>query len=263
MSKKGRTHLGGERRQLFADQVRGLPLERVLCVSLDISKYFHVVIIHNALGEIVTPTFEIDIFQNGFDRLCCAIDAAVARTQAQLVWVGMEPTSHYFENLARHLWARPQPVRLINTYAVKENRSQQLMRCEKSDEIDVAAIGDLLRRGEGTLYQPATGIYLQLQQLDRARLAKVKIQTMLKNQILGHLDRIFPGLVLRGEEANRRYQPLFALDFWRCLTLQRLIHICPDPRLFLPMQKYGHAVAGRPGNRLSCPAISVGTAHGG
>jgi len=229
MSKKGRAHLRGERGQLFADQIRGLSLERVLCVSLDISKYFHVVMIHNALGEIVTPPFEMDMFQTGFDRLCHAIDEAAAQIQAQLVWVGMEPTSHYFENLARHLLARPQPVRLINSYAVKENRAQQLMRCEKSDEIDVAAIGDLLRRGEGTLYRPMTGIYLQLQQWERARVGKVKIQTMLKNQILGHLDRIFPGLVLRGEEAKRRYPPLFALDFWRCLTLQHLIRVCPDP----------------------------------
>jgi transposase len=220
---------------MFADQIRGLPLERVLCVSLDISKYFHVVMIHNALGEIVTPTFEIDMFQTGFDRLCRAIDEAAARTQAQAVWVGMEPTSHYFENLARHLLARPQPVRLINSYAVKENRHQQLMRCEKTDEIDVAAIGDLLRRGEGTLFQPATGIYLRLQQLDRARLGKVKIQTMLKNQILGHLDRIFPGLVLRGDEAKRRYPPLFVLDFWRCQTLQHLIRVCPDPRQLAAM----------------------------
>ncbi len=243
MSQKRRAHLRGERGQLFADQIRGLSLERVLCVSLDISKYFHVVMIHNALGEIVTPTFEIDMFQTGFDQLCRAIDGAAAQTQAQVVWVGMEPTSHYFENLARHLLARPQPVRLINSYAVKENRSQQLMRCEKSDEIDVAAIGDLLRRGEGTLYRPATGLYLQLQQLDRARLARVKIQTMLKNQILGHLDRIFPGLVLRGPEAKRRYTPLFALDFWRCLTLQHLIRVCPDPRQLAGMSPADLATA--------------------
>lgn len=235
MNPKRRAHLRGERGQLFADQIRGVSLERVLCVSLDISKYFHVVVIHNALGEIVTPPFEIDMFRTGFEQLCQAIDAAAAQTHAQLIWVGMEPTSHYFENLARHLLARPQPVRLINSYAVKENRSQQLMRCEKSDEIDVAAIGDLLRRGEGTLYRPVTGIYLQLQQWERARLGKVKIQTMLKNQILGHLDRIFPGLVLRGQAAQQRYPPLFVLDFWRCLTLQRLIRVCPDPRQLATM----------------------------
>ena len=229
MSKKRTTHLRGARGQAFADLTRGIASERILCVSLDISKYFHLVMIHNGLGEIVMPTFEIDIFQSGFDQLCQAIDQAKARTNAQLVLVGMEPTSHYFENLARHLLQGSQPVTLINSYAVKQNREQQLMRREKTDEIDVAAIGDLLRRGEGSPFRPASGVYLPLQQLDRVRLGKVKIQTMLKNQILGHLDRIFPGLVILDEGAKARYTPLFEVDFWHCQTLQHLIRVCPDP----------------------------------
>ena len=166
MSKKRSTHLRGERGQAFANLIRGIPSEQILCVSLDISKYFHVVMIHNGLGEIVKPAFEIDFYQSGFDQLCQAIDQAKAETQAQVVLVGMEPTSHYFENLARHLLQRPQPVTLLNSFAVKQNRDQQLMHHEKTDEIDCAAIGDLLRRGEGTPYKPAQGIYLQLQQLD-------------------------------------------------------------------------------------------------
>lgn len=229
MSHKSAIHLKGERGQAFTDQIRNLPPERILCVSLDIGKYFHVVMIHNALGEIITPTFEIDIFQTGFDALSAAIDDARARTRAKVILTGMEPTGHYFENLARQLQARPQPVTLINSYAVKQNRSQQMMRREKSDEIDVAAVGDLLRRGEGTLYRPASGLYLQLQQLDRARLAKLKWQTGLKNQILGHLDRIFPGLVLQGPEATDRYEPLFSSSFWQCQTLQHLVRVCPEP----------------------------------
>jgi len=154
MSRKKHTHLRGERGQAFADKIRGIPLEQILCVSLDIHKYFHVVMIHNALGEIVMTTFEIDIFQAGFDRLCQAIDEAVARTNAQVVLVGMEPTGHYFETLARQLDQRPQPVTLINSFAVSRNREQQMMRREKDDEIDVAAIGDLLRRGEGSPFIP-------------------------------------------------------------------------------------------------------------
>jgi transposase len=229
MSHKATTHLKGERGQAFAEQIRNIPPERILCVSLDIGKYFHVVMIHTAWGEIVTPTFEIDIFQTGFTNLCAAIDDAAARCRAKVVLTGMEPTGHYFENLARHLRARSQPVTLINSYAVKENRSQQMMRREKTDEIDVAAVGDLLRRGEGTLYRPASGLYLQLQHLDRVRIAKLKMQTMLKNQILGHLDRIFPGLVLQGQEAMDRYRPLFTTSFWQCQTLQHLVRVCPEP----------------------------------
>jgi transposase len=229
MSKKQRTHLRGRRGQAFAAQIRGLALDEILCVSIDVHKYFHVVMMHNALGEVVTPLFEIDIFRSGFERLCAAVDTAVTETQAQLVLVGMEPTSHYFTNLARHLRARPQPVTLVNSYAVKQNRDQQMMQREKSDEIDTAAIGDLLRRGEGTPYQPVTGVYLELQQLDRARLGKVKLRTMVQNRILGHLDRIFPGLVLCSPAAHKRYTPLFKTDFWTCQTLQHLIRVCPNP----------------------------------
>jgi len=140
MSRKKRTHLRGERGQAFANKIRGIPLEQILCVSLDVHKYFHVVMIHNALGEIVMATFEIDIFQTGFDQLCQAIDKAVAQTEAKVVLVGMEPTGHYFENLARHLNCRPQPVTLINSFAVSKNRDQQMMHREKDDEIDAAAL---------------------------------------------------------------------------------------------------------------------------
>lgn len=235
MNQKKQTHLRGQRGQAFTDKVRRIPLEQLLCVSLDISKYFHVVMIHNGLGEIVVPTFEIDIFRSGFDQLCQTIDQAVSQTQAQVVLVGLEPTSHYFENLARHLQQRNQPVTLINSYAVKQNREQHMMHRQKTDPIDVAAIGDLLRRGEGCPFRPVSGVYLELQQLDRVRLSKVKMQTMLKNQIIGHLDRIFPGLVLIGQQARARYQPLFATDFWACQTLQHLIRVCPDPRQLAAM----------------------------
>ncbi len=142
--------------------------------------------------------------------------------------MGMEPTGHYFENIARALLKANDDVTLLNSFAVKQNRAQHMMQPEKTDEIDVAAIGDLLCRGEGSSYRPAEGLYLRLQQLDRVRLSRVKIERMLKNQILGHLDRIFPGLVLIGKEATQRYTPLFSSDLWSCQTQQHLVRVCPD-----------------------------------
>jgi transposase len=261
MSRKKHTHLQGKRGQAFADKIRGIPLDQILCVSLDVHKYFHVVIIHNALGEIVTPTFEIDIFQTGFEQLCLAIDEAIVQTKAQIILTGMEPSSHYFENLARHLHQRPQPVTLINSFAVKKNRDQQMMQYEKNDEIDTAAIGDLLRRGEGSPFNPPTGVYLQLQYIDRVRISKVKIRTMLQNQIIGHLDRIFPGLVIIGDEAKDRYKPLFATDFWECQTMQHLIRVSPNPHQLVFMSPHDlitafHAHSYRMGPVVAAKIIS-------
>ncbi|MBN2385675.1 MAG: transposase [Anaerolineales bacterium] len=80
----------------------------------------------------------MDIYQSGLDQLCQKSDAA--RLQAQVVSVGMEPTSHSFKNLARHLLDHFQPVKLVNSFSVKQNREQQCMRREKTDQIDAAAV---------------------------------------------------------------------------------------------------------------------------
>ena len=71
MKRNKQTHLHGHRGQAFADQIRGILPEQILCVSIDISKDFHVVLIHNGLGEIVRSSFEIDIFRHGLSN--CAM----------------------------------------------------------------------------------------------------------------------------------------------------------------------------------------------
>jgi hypothetical protein len=74
-----------------------------------------------------------------------------------------------------------------------------------------------------------------MQQLDRVRISKIKIRTVLKDQIIGHLDRILPGLVIVADAGKERYTPMFASDFWSCQTMQHLIRVCPDPRQLAAM----------------------------
>jgi len=230
MKQKQNNHLHGQRGQAFANKIRGINPEQILCVSIDISKDFHLVLLHNKLGEIVMPRFDIDIFQSGYEQLCQAIETAVSDNNIQLILIGMEPTGHYYQNLACHLHTDGYNVTIINSLTVKQNRDQQMMSREKSDEIDAAAIGDLLQRGHGSPYHPPTDVYLQLQQLDRERIAELKVQTMYKNRIIGHLDRIWPGLILTKTAAKSRYKPLFATDFWSSKKWQELVRVCPDPR---------------------------------
>jgi transposase len=74
-----------------------------------------------------------------------------------------------------------------------------------------------------------------MQQLDRVRISKIKVRTMLKNQVIAHLDRIFPGLVIIADAGKERYTPMFATNFWECQTMQHLIRVCPDPRQLAAM----------------------------
>jgi len=186
--------------------------------------------IHNDYGEILVPSFRVDIFQLGFDRLCEVIDEAVSEHAIEVLFVGMGPTGHYFENLARHLGKRYPHLRLVNSYAVKENRNQSMLRTEKSDDIDLVAIGELMLRNKCFPYQPLSEDHLHLQHWVRFRVAKLKMRSALKNQIIGHLDRIFPGMIISDKAAQQRYSPLFTTSFWSCQMAQHLVRVCPDPR---------------------------------
>lgn len=222
-------HLQGRRGQAFLQLVRGVPQEQIVVVSIDVHKYYHLVLIHNGYGEVLAPSFRIDIFRSGLDLLCAEIDRLLSETQAQVLFIGMEPTGHYFENLARHLRERYRDVRLVNSFAVARNREQKMMRRTKTDEIDVAAIGDLLLRNECFPFEPLSDDYLRLQHWVRFRKAKMKARTALKNQIIGHLDRIFPGLARPNKEGQGEHPPLFS-DLWEGETARRLLELGPDPR---------------------------------
>jgi len=227
--RKGQQHLQGSRGEAFAELIRGVPQDKIICVSIDVHKYYHRVLIVNCYQEILVPSFQVDIFQSGYERLYGVIDDIVAKTKAQLLFIGMEPTGHYFENLARHLLERYPHVRLVNSYAVKENRNQKMLRRQKDDEIDLCSIADLVLRNECFPYQPLRGDYLHLQYWVRYREAKVKMRTAVMNQITGHLDRIFPGLVQFNHGVDDDHEPPFA-RFWHSQTAQRLIRLCPSPR---------------------------------
>jgi len=46
-----RTHLQGSRGKAFLKLVRGVPREQIICVSVDVHKYYHKVLIHDGYGQ--------------------------------------------------------------------------------------------------------------------------------------------------------------------------------------------------------------------
>jgi transposase len=229
-------HVQGHRGEAFVELIRGVPRDQIACVSIDVHKYYHQVMIHNEYGEILVPSFRIDIFRSGFEHLCEVIDHAVLEHDIRVLFIGMEPTGHYFENLARHLNKRYAHLRLVNSYAVKENRNQSMLGTQKTDEVDLGAIGELVLRNKCFPYQPLEGDHVQLQHWTRFRESRVKTRTVLRNQIIGHLDRMFPGLVRPNTKPEHGGPPQLFARFWECQTAQHLIRLCPNPRLLAAME---------------------------
>jgi len=94
--------------------------------------------------------------------------------------------------------------------------------------VDAAIISELLRQGHGRPYHPDEGAYLSLYQLERYGWRE-QASTRLKNQIIGHVDRLYPGLVINDKPLAERYQPLWR-SLWADETPRRLLILYPDPR---------------------------------
>jgi transposase len=113
------------------------------------------------------------------------------------VAVGVEAAGHYHQPLVSPAaWPAGWRVVELNPAHVSEQRRVMGRRRVKTDAVDLEAITELVLAGRG---QPVTGRDLVLGRLaawSAHRNRRVGTRTATKNQLLGQLDRAFPGLTL-------------------------------------------------------------------
>jgi transposase len=130
------------------------------------------------------------------------LDSVVTRIRALVpavvdVKVGIEAAGHYHQPLMMpSSWPPGWELLELNPAHVTEQRRVQGRRRVKTDAIDLEAITELVLAGRGN---PVTDRALVLGELAAwvgHRSRRVEARTSLKNQLLGQLDRAFPGLTL-------------------------------------------------------------------
>jgi transposase len=145
-------------------------------------------------GEVVVAPFEFPLDEPGVCRLLAAITAAERDRHAEVCRVGVESAGHYHRTLVARLRAGAAEVVELNPAAVKQARSQQLLRRLKSDERDLGAMAELLIRGAGRLPRVRDEAAAAQGAWVGHRRRKVAAHVALSNQVQGHLDLVFPGL---------------------------------------------------------------------
>jgi transposase len=111
-----------------------------------------------------------------------------------MVKVGIEAAGHYHRPLVSARWPAGWEVLELNPGHVTEQRRVLGKRTIKTDVIDLQAMTELLLAGRG---HPVCGRSLVLGELtawSAHRTSRVMVRTATKNQLLGQLDRTFPGL---------------------------------------------------------------------
>jgi transposase len=131
-----------------------------------------------------------------------ALREVVARTERVLapearVKVGIEAAGHYHRPLAApEAWPADWEVLELNPAHVTEQRRVMGRRRVKTDAIDLEAITELLLAGRGVPVTTRAAVLGELAGWSAHRTRRVAIRTATKNQLLGQLDRAFPGLTL-------------------------------------------------------------------
>jgi len=131
-----------------------------------------------------------------------AAAAAVERISAVLpgpgaaVKVGVEAAGHYHRPMLATSWPAGWEVLELNPAHVTEQRRVAGRRRVKTDAIDLEAITELVLAGRGIPVGARAEVIGQLQAWSGHRTRRVGTRTATKNQLLGQLDRSFPGLTL-------------------------------------------------------------------
>jgi transposase len=150
-----------------------------------------------------------------------ALAEVVGRLRAVLpagrvrVRVGVEAAGHYhLPLLASSEWPAGWELVELNPAHVTEQRRVAGRRRVKTDAIDLEAITELLLAGRGVPVTTADAAIVELAAWAGHRARRVATRTATKNQLLGQLDRAFPGLTrVLPDVLGTRVGRLVAVEF--------------------------------------------------
>ena len=122
-------------------------------------------------------------------------DISRALPSGARVKVGIEAAGHYHRPLlSAGRWSCGWELLELNPAHVTEQRRVLGKRTIKTDVIDLAAMTELLLAGRGAPVAARSSVFPELSAWAAHRNARVSTRTATKNQLLGQLDRTFPGL---------------------------------------------------------------------
>jgi transposase len=165
--------------------------EEILYASIDIAKYYHSAMVVNFFGDVIIPKFDFPYNNHGINFLRKKLHMAQKQTQARKLFLGLESTGHYHENLVASLTASGYDVQVIRPIDSKNERDNVHA---KTDAIDLAAIAKVIISNKGTRSHMPDTIYYNLQRASRTHRQLTWQETRTKNIITFILDKTFTGL---------------------------------------------------------------------
>ncbi|KQY04340.1 transposase [Mycobacterium sp. Root135] len=165
-----------------------------IVVAVDVGKTSAVFSVTDASRHRLVAPSEFAMTGSGLAAAAARVLAA-APASVQ-VKVGVEAAGHYHRPVLDHRWPDGWEVLELNPAQVAEQRRVQGRRRIKTDAIDVEAITELVLAGYGRPVTDRDAVIGEVSAWAVHRGRRVATRTATKNQLLGQLDRAFPGLTL-------------------------------------------------------------------
>ena len=167
--------------------------EKTLVIGIDIAKRTHYACFVDDRGRVLQKSFSVSQSRDGFELFYKRILAAMEENEKTEVIVGIEPTGHYWLNLAYFLEERGIPLVMTNPMHVKRSKELDDNLPTKHDRKDALVIARLVK--DGRFSYPRILIKDMEAELRVGSTFRGKMTEELgavKNMITRWLDRYFP-----------------------------------------------------------------------
>ncbi|WP_071393668.1 IS110 family RNA-guided transposase [Bacillus tuaregi] len=166
--------------------------ENTLVVGIDIAKRKHFACFVDDRGRVLQKSFPVLQSSDGFQWFYQRILTAMKEYEKTEVIVGIEPTGHYWLNLAYFLEERGIPLVMTNPLHVKKSKELDDNLPTKHDRKDALVIARLIKDGRFSYPRILKDMEAELRVGSTFRGKLTEELSAVKNMIIRWLDRYFP-----------------------------------------------------------------------
>lgn len=169
--------------------------EKTLVVGIDIAKRTHYACFVDDRGRVLQKSFSVSQSGDGFELFYQRVLTAMKENEKTEVIIGIEPTGHYWLNLAYFLEERGIHLVMTNPMHVKRSKELDDNLPTKHDRKDAMVIARLVKDGRFSYPRILKGMEAELRAGSTFRSKLTEELGAVKNMMIRWLDRYFPEFV--------------------------------------------------------------------
>lgn len=166
--------------------------EKTLVIGMDIAKRTHYACMVDERGLLLKKSFPVSQSSEGFEIFYKRILDAMQEFNKTDVIIGIEPTGHYWLNLAYFLNDRGIPLVMCNPMHVKRSKELDDNLQSKHDAKDAVVIARLVKDGRYSYPRILKDAEAELRVGATLRASFVEELNTVKNKLIRWTDRYFP-----------------------------------------------------------------------